>query len=78
MSDAHELIRNALKGDAAGGVDWQRLMGAVREVAGGGEAGTRGSDSGGQADGWSEGQTEGRKGGLSAESESRAQGHSRL
>lgn len=63
MSDAHELIRSALKGDAAGGVDWQRLMAAVREVAQQvGEAGTRESDSGGQADGWS--------GGLSAESES--------
>jgi hypothetical protein len=43
MSDAHELIRTALQGDAPGGVDWQRLMGAVRAVTReGGDAGTRG------------------------------------
>lgn len=73
MSDAHELIRKTLQGDAAGGVDWHRLMAAVREVAGGPSV-SRSVD---QADGVTDGQAdsreddgkaEGRKGGLSAES----------
>ena len=70
MSDAHELIRNALKGDAAGGVDWQRLMGAVREVAGGQADRRTGGQVDDQADGWS--------GGLSRGVGISAQGHSRL
>jgi hypothetical protein len=65
MSDAHELIRQVMQGDGPpGGVDWHRLMAAVREVAReGGEAGTRGSEA------EEDGKAEGRKGGMSAESE---------
>jgi hypothetical protein len=43
MSDAHEVIRNALRGDAGEGVDWHRLMAAMREVAGGGASGVPGN-----------------------------------
>ncbi|HSE27195.1 MAG TPA: hypothetical protein VLA95_03135 [Gemmatimonadales bacterium] len=35
MSHAHELVRTALRGDGAERVHWQRLMAAMREVAGG-------------------------------------------
>ena len=66
MSDAHELIRTALKGDAAGGVDWQRLMGAVREISVG-QSDSRTVD---QADGVTVGPSESRTAGLSDESES--------
>jgi hypothetical protein len=43
MSDAHEVIRNALRGDAGEGLDWHRLMAAMREVAGGGPSGVAGN-----------------------------------
>ncbi|HJS47290.1 MAG TPA: hypothetical protein VJ773_04790 [Gemmatimonadales bacterium] len=36
MGQAHELVRAALRGAGAEGVHWQRLMAAMREVAGGG------------------------------------------
>jgi uncharacterized protein (DUF2384 family) len=38
MSDAHELVRGALRGDSPEGVHWHRLMAAMREVAGGAAA----------------------------------------
>lgn len=49
MSDAHEVVRKALQPDAPGGVDWQRLMAAMREVAGMGATGSaaNGTDAGG-------------------------------
>ena len=65
MSDAHELIRQALQEDAAGGVDWQRLMGAMREISGG--QADRRTD--GQADGWTEGPPDSRTDAMSQESE---------
>lgn len=40
MSHAHELVRKALRGGHPGGVDWHRLMAAMREVAAGAAAGT--------------------------------------
>jgi hypothetical protein len=43
MSDAHEVIRNALRGDVGEGVDWHRLMAAMRAVAGGGPSGVQGN-----------------------------------
>ena len=68
MSDAHELIRQVLQGNAAEGVDWHRLMGAMREV-GGGEAGKPGGRWVGQSDGWTEGPPDGRTDALPQESE---------